>query len=79
LKISLLSTNLADVGTYNLGLVATLASYTANTFTFPFTVTISPCVVTSVSVVSGAFDAALTSPVNVYDTVGHSIPIPTFA
>lgn len=55
-SISVQSTNVADIATHYFGLVASLVSYPSITLTLPFTVTILSCVVTSLTLNTGAFD-----------------------
>ena len=78
MTITVQSLSLTDVGTYYLGLIATLASYTTLTETLSFTVSISSCVVTSLTLISGAFNAALTTTINIFDTTGLQLAIPTY-
>ena len=78
MTISVSSSNTADSGTHYLGLFVSLVTYPTINQTLPFTVTISTCVVTSIAVATGAFNATANTPVNIFDTVGLSIPIPTF-
>ena len=58
---------------------AKLDSYpSATTQTLSFNVIVDPCVVTSLAVASNAFNAALTTTVNIEDSIGLMIPIATF-
>ena len=54
--ISVISSSVTDVGFYSLSLMAKLDAYPLNTQTMPFTMTINPCIVTSVVPSSNAFD-----------------------
>ena len=78
MTISVSSSNTADAGTFYLGLFVSLVTYPTINQTLPFTVTISTCVVTSIVVATGAFNTTANTSVNIFDTIGLSIPIPTF-
>lgn len=78
MTLNVLSSNFADVGTQYIGLIASLVDYPSINRTLPFTVTITSCIVTSLTLISGAFDASTTSQVNIFDTYGLQLAIPIY-
>ena len=72
-------TSSADINTYLMTIVASLTSFPSSaTQTLTFNIVISGCFVTSLAVATNAFNAALTTTVNIEDPAGIFIPIATF-